>query len=58
MAGLTAVDSEIGKAKMLLDGARAIHEHNPTAENERIMHACEAEMNALLEHYPTERGTP
>lgn len=57
MAGLTAVDSDIGAAKMLLDGARAIYEHNPTAQNKRVMDTCEADMNALLEQYITERGT-
>lgn len=51
-------EAKIVAAKTLLDEARMIYEHSPSVEIERVVNNCEAEMNALLEQYPTERGTP
>lgn len=42
----------IEDAKLLLDGARAINDRNPTTDNQNFVEECEARLDDLLDQYP------
>lgn len=52
MATVTDIERDIQIAKAELDGARAMHEHHPTAEFARIVAAHEMNLNILLDALP------